>query len=175
MAFLNPLGTRMIAAGPIGALPDALVLGTAFLPGLDAYGTITDCDLTRTGESRDVKGRRNELIARIFENPGFELTFTAVFSTGVEPAALDMGELVTFPFLNQGQDFPVVGVIQPGTKVSWSNGGQRGLQITAAAWDHWQFDPQADLAAGQRYAGVYRYAANDADPNNPGAWIELRD
>ena len=118
---------------------DKLVLGTAMLG--EAYGTVKDASLTRTGEEEELKGALGEIIAFMVKNPGFELKLNCRFDSDVEPP--EILDQITFPLAG------IKGYVKPGTEVSWEEGGVRMLSFTAAGWDALQG------------AGVARFRWND--------------
>ena len=104
---------------------DKLVLGTAMLG--EAYGTVKDASLTRTGEEEELKGALKEIIAYMIMNPGFELKMQCRFDSDVEPP--EILDMIVFPLAG------IKGYVKPGTEISWEEGGVRMLSFTAAGWD----------------------------------------
>lgn len=107
---------------------DKLVLGTAMLG--EAYGTVKDASLTRTGQEEELLGALAEIIAFLIKNPGFELQMQCRFDSDVEPP--ELLDMITFPLAG------IKGYVKPGTQVNWTEGGVRMLTFTAAGWDSLQ-------------------------------------
>lgn len=107
---------------------DKLVLGTAMLG--EAYGTVKDASLTRTGQEEELLGALAEIIAFLIKNPGFELQMQCRFDSDVEPP--ELLDMITFPLAG------IKGYVKPGTQINWTEGGVRMLTFTAAGWDSLQ-------------------------------------
>lgn len=109
-------------------LEHSVIWGTVELTALNAFGTVTSCSLTRTADTADIKGRRNETRAFLMNNPGFELDFEALFTHEIEVA--EMGSIITFPFVG------IQGIIMPGANIKWSNSAARMISFKCRSWDH---------------------------------------
>ena len=121
---------------------DKLVLGTAMLG--DAYGTVKDGSLVRSGDEEKLNGALGEIIAYLIKNPGFTMKFTCRFDSDVEPP--EILDAITFPLAG------IVGYVKPGTSVDWTEGGVRMLSFEAEGWDslqsedvkRWRWDDATD-------------------------------
>lgn len=123
---------------------ESLIIGTCMLPTLSVFGTVMSADLTRVGDTREIKDCRNRLRAFLIENAGFELSFETMFDSSIQPG--EMGDTLVFPLVG------VTGIILPGTQVKWSNSGERMLSMKAKSWDHmstsgltWTYDDETGL------------------------------
>lgn len=103
----------------------APVIGTAMLGA--QFGVVKEAFLVRTGERVPITNDAGELVILLINNPGFVIEMTCAFDLAVEPPGLL--ETVLFPYLS------IQGRVMEGSRIAWTEGGERGLTLQLSQWD----------------------------------------